>query len=189
MISSKKDLYDYLKVEEELYRSIGYKGAVHAFITQCEVGYIAKYMMYLRKDEYYSNVKSGLWGKLCNLYYRRLHNKLGVQLGICIPINTFGKGLLIYHSQGIIVHKDARCGEYCKLHGNVCIGNNGVETLKRNVPYLGNNIDIGANSSIIGVITLGDDIKIGAGAVVCNSCNQKGAVLVGVPAKNIIRED
>ena len=127
MIDTKQKLIECLEIEKKLYREIGYKGKAHAFFTQCEVGKIYEYIKCLRHDEFYSNIKkASAWIKIKKAYYRRKHNILGIKLGISIPINTFGKGLLIYHSQGIIVHRDSRNGDFCKLHGFNCIGNNGV---------------------------------------------------------------
>lgn len=187
MIDSKEKLVECLNIEEKLYKEIGYKGRLHTFITQCEVGKIFQYITYLRKDELYSNSKRTIINNALNLYYRRKHNRLGWLLGISIPCNTFGKGLLIYHSQGIIVHKDAKCGEYCRIHGNVCIGNSGAEKYLRNTPRIGNNVDIRIGSAIIGGVNLADQIKVAAGAVVCKSCEVPGTVLAGVPAKELKR--
>lgn len=187
MIDTKEKLNDYLSFEKGLYQKIGYKGKLHSFVTNCEVGMIYRYIHALRHDEYFSNTNGGLFHKIRHLYYRRTHNSLGIKLGISIPINTFEKGLLIYHSQGIIVHRDARIGENCKLHGLTCIGNNGSESDGRNTPIIGNNVDIGVGASIIGGIEIADDIKIAAGAVVCRSCHHEGVILAGVPAKEIIK--
>lgn len=182
MIDTREKLNECLEVEEKLYRTIGYKGRLHGLVTQCEIGKLYRFIEVLRKDEFYSNTGTGVLGKIKSLYYRRLHNKLGVQLGISIPVNTFGKGLLIYHSQGIIVHKDVRCGEFCKLHGMNCIGNSGNDKPGNNVPLLGDDIDIGVGASIIGPVVIADNAKIAAGAVVCKSCQIENAVLIGVPA-------
>lgn len=183
MIKTKDQLFEYIHAEEDECKKIGYKGAIHSYVTQCEIGKIHSFLVTLRKDEYYSNnIEKGFFYKALSLFYRRKHNKLGLKLGMSIPINTFGKGLIIYHSQGIIVHKNARIGENCKLHGLTCIGNNGGDN-DNCTPILGNNIDIGVGASIIGNVKLTDNIKIAAGAVVCNSCNKDGAVLKGVPAK------
>ena len=38
-----------------------------------------------------------------------------------IPINTFGKGLKIWHAERIIVNSDARVGEWCSLSSGVVI--------------------------------------------------------------------
>ena len=184
MIDSVEKLNECLQLEKKMCIDNGYKGKLHSWITSCEIGKIAQYLEVLRKDEYYTNIKSkSIFNKLKNIYYRRKHNKLGWKLGISIPVNTFGKGLMIYHSQGIIVHKDVRCGCFCKLHGLTCIGNKGVEEEGSTTPVLGDRIDIGVGAEIIGPIILADDIKIAAGAVVCRSCGSKGVILAGVPAK------
>ena len=54
----------------------------------------------------------------------------------------------------------------CQLHGDNCIGNNGI-TLA--APRIGNRVDIGVGAKIIGNIEIADDIVIGAGAVVNKS--------------------
>lgn len=189
MLKTKEELKECLKIEENLYRSIGYKGKLHSIITQCEVGKLFQLITYLRKDEYYSNDHGIVIYKLLNLYYRRKHNMLGWKLGVNIPCNTFGKGLLIYHSQGIIVHRNSRCGEYCKIHGNVCIGNNGTNREGQNTPVIGDYVDIGVGSSIIGGVVIGNYTKIAAGAVVCNSYETDGEVLAGIPAKPLKKEE
>lgn len=184
MIDSIEKLNECLQLEKQMCIDNGYKGKIHSWITSCEIGKIVQYLEALRKDEYYTNIKSkNIFNRLKKIYYRRKHNKLGWKLGISIPVNTFGKGLMIYHSQGIIVHKDVRCGCFCKLHGLTCIGNKGMETEGRTTPILGDRIDIGVGAKIIGPIILADDIKIAAGAVVCKSCKNKGVILAGVPAK------
>lgn len=182
MIDTREKLQDCLETEEHLYREIGYKGRFHGWLTQCEVAKLRTYIKYLRYDEFYSNISGGFLQKMKSLYYRRKHNHLGWQLGISIPCNTFGKGLLVYHSQGIIVHRDARCGEFCKIHGNLCIGNNGMETEERNTPHIGSFVDFGVGSAVVGKVVLADRIKIGAGAVVCKDCEIEGAILTGIPA-------
>lgn len=182
MINTKYQLKEILDFEEKIYRSLGYKGLIHSLISSCEVGYIYRYIRALRYDEYCTNNKS-FYCKLMHFYWRRKHNILGTKLGIAIPINTFDKGLRIYHSQGIIVHKNARIGKNCCLHGLNCIGNNGRELTTNNTPVIGDSCDIGVGASIIGPVKLGDDIKIAAGAVVCKSYKEGHCVLKGIPAK------
>ena len=185
MIDTKEKLRECLETEENLYRNIGYKGKMHAALTRCEVGRIFEYVVSLRKDEYYSNKeKKYIWDNIKAVYYRRKHNVIGIELGMSIPINTFGKGLLIYHSQGIIVHRNSRSGEYCRLHGLNCIGNNGSEGLS-GYPQIGNCLDLGVGAKIIGDVELGNNIKVGSNAVVCKSYPEDDITLIGVPAKPI----
>lgn len=184
MIRDQHDFQAWLETEIEQYRQIGYKGRLHAWLTQCEIGKIVLFQTTLRKDELYTNRNSkNPLHKLAAFYYRRKHNILGTQLGLRIPVNTFGKGLLIYHPQAIIVHADSRCGDFCKLHGCNCIGNSGSEAEDPNTPILGDRVDLGIGAKIIGGVRIADNTVIAAGAVVCKSCDIPGSVLAGIPAK------
>lgn len=187
MLDSKKKLKEYIEIEKNIYEKLGYKGKLHAILSQCEIGMIYAYIVSLRNDEFYTNKQNkSVLDKVKLVYYHRKHNKLGIKLGLSIPVNTFGKGLVVYHSQGIIVHRESRCGEYCKLHGMNCIGNNGSENKidTNSTPMIGNNVDIGIGASIIGLVKIADNVRVAAGAVVCKSCNDVGTVLKGVPAKS-----
>lgn len=183
MIDTKKKLKETIKYERELYKKIGYKGKIHAFFSSCEVGYIFRYVEALRMDEYYT-YHSNFLNRILAMYWRKRHNCLGIKLGISIPINTFEKGLKIYHSQGIIVHKDAKIGKNCCLHGMNCIGNNGTETIVNGVPIIGEDCDIGVGAVVIGNVKIGDNIKIAAGAVVCKSFKNDNCTLIGIPARS-----
>lgn len=142
---------------------------------------IAKYVYYLRKQEYYINTAKGnKWKGLLGILYERKKNKLGSRLGFEIGPNCFGKGLIIYHIGSIIVNPKARIGENCKLHGANCIGNNGMT---EGVPYIGNNVDIGYGAVIIGDVRIADNTIIGANAVVNKSVLSPGCTVAGVPAR------
>lgn len=182
MIENKKDLKRFLKIERMTYKKIGYVNIFKSILNQSEIGYIYRYVKLLRMDEYYSNTKKGLYGKLKKAIIRRKRNIIGLKLGINIPINTFDIGLTIYHANGIIVNSKVEIGKYCKLHGNNCIGNDG----KNNdlVPIIKDNVDIGVGAKIIGEVYIGNNTNIGANAVVLKGCYKDGAVLVGIPAVN-----
>ena len=53
---------------------------------------------------------------------------------------------------------------------------------------IGNNVDIGVGAKIIGPVEIGDNIRIGANAVVVDSFNESGVTIVGVPA-HIVNKD
>ena len=88
----------------------------------------------------------------------------------------------IWHYGSIIISGDAQIGENCTFHGQACIGNDGST---ESAPRIGSNVDIGVGAKIIGDITIADNVKIGAGAVVTRSCPEPGVTLVGVPARPI----
>ena len=146
-----------------------------SMITREDTYLIWKYVYFLRREEAAAN-------KLTEYYWRRRKNDLGAKLGIIIYAGCCGKGLRIWHYGSTIISGDAKLGENCTFHGQACIGNDGAGTA---APVIGNNVDIGVGAKIIGGITIADNVKIGAGAVVTRSCLEEGATLVGIPAKPI----
>ena len=137
-----------------------------------------QYKLFLRKEEYCLNNPSKI-NTIKRLYYIRRKNIIGNKLGVLIPPNTFGKGLMIMHHGSIIVNPNARIGDYCTLHGNNCIGKNlGSE----DAPIAGDCLRIGVGGKIIGGVELGNDVIVGANAVVTKSYPYS-CVLTGVPAR------
>lgn len=65
------------------------------------------------------------------------------------------------------------------MHGNNCIGNDGITD---ECPKIGNNVDIGYGSIIIGNITIADNVKIGANSLVNKDCLEENVILIGSPA-------
>ena len=108
-------------------------------------------------------------------------NKLNVWFGQCIIGRgaDFGQRLILIHSQGVVINGEVRGGDDIMIEHQVTIGAEG-----RQAPQLGNRIFIGAGAKILGAITIGDDVKIGANAVVTKDLPD-GATAVGVPAKVI----
>jgi len=86
-----------------------------------------------------------------------------------------------HHALGIVIHPKAKIGENCHINQHVTIGGrSGIDIL----PIIGNNVLIGASAIIIGDVEIGDNVKIGAGAIVVKSI-PKDRVVVGPYAKII----
>ncbi len=107
-------------------------------------------------------------------------------LGIELPCEAvIGSRLVIEHIGGIVVSGDAVLGDDCVLRNGVTIGlrNRG----RRGSPRIGNRVDIGAGAKLLGNIVIGDDVAIGANAVVL--CDvPSNSIAVGVPARVMERE-
>ena len=110
-----------------------------------------------------------------------LFNKLNVWFGQCIIGRgaEFGARFVLIHSQGVVINGAVRGGDDIMIEHQVTIGAEG-----RQAPQLGSRIFIGAGAKIIGAVTIGDDVKIGANAVVTKDLPD-GATAVGIPAKVI----
>lgn len=181
MVLNNNELDKWFKEDSVYFHSHTFKQQVKFYTVNDHLVMIKRFMKYLRKEEYYYN-KDGLRNKLAEIYFSRKKNTLGNKLGFYIQPNCLGLGTTIYHHGTIIINGDAKLGDYCKLHGNNCVGNDGF-SLK--APCIGNNVDIGFGAIIIGDIKIADNVKIGAGAVVTTSCLHEGATLVGIPAHEL----
>ena len=106
-------------------------------------------------------------------------NITDLRLGFEIPLNVFGKGLHIFHTGNIIINETSSVGEYCNIIGSTCLGSKDGG----NGPTIGNHCELGMNSVVIGNVKIGNNVYIGAGAVVTKSFEQNGVSLAGVPAK------
>jgi serine O-acetyltransferase len=143
---------------------------------------IWKFQRLLRKAEYYNNCKKSLISRLYLKYVLFRFYTVSVQLGFSIPINVFGPGLCIAHRGTIVINKNARIGENCRIHTCTNIGSNRDDT---SAPRIGNNVYIGPGAKIFGDVVITDNIAIGANSVVNKSFYEKGISIAGIPAKKI----
>lgn len=135
----------------------------------------------LRKTEYYNNCKKSLWWKPYNFYLRYRLIKAGAKLGFTIPRNVFGPGLSIAHVGTLIVNGGTRVGANCRIHNCVHIGTEAGHTMK--APSIGDNVFIGPGAVIVGDITIGDNVAIGANSYVNKSFAEPGVTVAGSPAR------
>jgi len=102
---------------------------------------------------------------------------------------TVGKGLSLYHGHALVINHGVIIGEYCVLRNSTTIGHKKLADGSFTAcPRIGNNVDIGANVCIIGDITIGDNVIIGAGAVVTKNI-PSDCVVVGNPARILEKKE
>lgn len=99
------------------------------------------------------------------------------------PSAKIGTGFFIDHGMGVVVGETAEIGDYVTLFQGVTLGGTGKERGKRH-PTLGNHVVVGAGAKILGGITIGDNVKIGANSVVLKNVAANSTV-IGVPARVI----
>ena len=137
----------------------------------------------LRRIEYWQNCRrSPVYRPLYYILYWRFR-RLSLRLGYTIPPNVFGPGLSIAHPGTLIVNDAARIGENCRIHPGVTIGTAAGE--EHAAPRIGTNAFIGPNAVILGPVEIGDDVAIGANAVVNRSFPEGGITIAGVPARKV----
>lgn len=101
------------------------------------------------------------------------------------PEARIGPGLYINHYGTIWINPRAVIGRFCNLHQGVTIGIGGVGE-GYGVPTLGDRVNIGPYAVILGRITIGHDVGIGANSLVVSDLPDN-AVAVGVPARIVSR--
>ena len=120
------------------------------------------------------NIRFGQWIKKQNfiikfflqpLYYLQFY-LIRTRWGIEIPCTTqIGKGFYIGHFGGIIISSAAIIGDNANISQQVTIGLSGQGD-KLGCPIIGDNVYIAPGAKIFGKISIGNNVKIGANAVV-----------------------
>lgn len=180
MINNKNTLREYLKYEKNLYFTGSILQTLRLCLMRSPNYLIWHFQKNLRLSEYHYNCGH----KFRYAYFKRRKNIEGMKLGIYINHNSIEKGLHIYHYGSIIIHENAKIGKNLALHGENCIGNKGI-SLPEKAPIIGDNCDIGIGAKILGDIKLGNNITIGANAVVTKSFPENNITLTGIPAKQL----
>ena len=102
------------------------------------------------------------------------------------PGARIGKGFFIDHGMGVVIGETTEIGDNVTLYQGVTLGGTGKEKGKRH-PTLGSNVTVGAGAKVLGPVFIGDNSKIGAGAVVLKDTPPNSTV-VGIPGKAVVRQ-
>ncbi len=110
-------------------------------------------------------------------------------LGLELPPRIVaGPGLAIFHAQGLVVHGATKIGARCTLRQGVTIGNKkNKHGMLSGCPVIGDDVDIGAGAVIIGDITIGNRVSIGACTVVTKNVPDD-TIVVGQGVRFIAKE-
>lgn len=183
MINSISQLKDFLAYEKDFYYSAyRLKPSYFRFTRQHQYA-IYRYVRLLRITEYLLNTgKGNPIKKMLFWFMERRRNNIGNKLGVCITQNVFDRGLFIDHIGAITVNPFARVGKNCHIHGSCCIGRGGHG---KGSPSIGNNANLGWGCVILGDVTIADNVRIGANAVVTKSITEHDTTWAGVPARKI----
>ena len=133
-----------------------------------------RFQLRLRRLEYLANCRP--WRIVSRAVLEVMNHRLAVRLGVTVPKNVFGPGLCLVHRGTVVVNPAVRVGANCRIHPSTSIGDyNGV-------PTLGDNVYIGPGAKLYGPITIGNNVAIGANAVV-NSSFPDNCTVGGIPAR------
>ena len=125
-------------------------------------------------------IRPGWLRKPFSLLYHVLFKWVQILTGIELPCEVeLGEGFVIDHFGGIIISGYAKFGANCRIRNGVVVGLKNVD--EPIAPVIGDNVDIGSGAKVLGAIRIGNNVRIGANAVVlCNVPDDHMAV--GVPA-------
>ena len=106
------------------------------------------------------------------------------------PKAKIGKNLFIDHGMGVVIGETAEIGNNVTIYHMATLGgispsidSNNQREVKRH-PTLRDNVVIGSGAQVLGPVTIGENSKIGANAVVTKDVPDN-AVMVGIRAKNV----
>lgn len=107
-----------------------------------------------------------------------------MRYNIDVPYSLGLDGVYLCHNGfGIVINPNAVIGKGTVIQNTVCIGE--IDESHKS-PIIGENVFIGCHACILGNVRIGNNVKIGAGAVVISDVLDNCTV-VGVPAKIIKR--
>ncbi|MBM7366760.1 serine O-acetyltransferase EpsC [Gordonia hydrophobica] len=96
------------------------------------------------------------------------------------PGAVIGRRMFIDHGMGVVIGETTEIGEDVVMFHGSTLGGVSMSKGKRH-PTVGDRVLIGAGAKVLGPITLGDDAKVGANAVVVHDV-PAGFVAVGTAA-------
>ncbi len=97
------------------------------------------------------------------------------------PGAKIGRRVFIDHGMGVVIGETAEIGDDVLMYQGVVLGGTSLEKKKRH-PTIGNNVVIGAGAIVLGAVNIAENARIGAGSVVISDV-PSGATVVGVPGR------
>ena len=137
-------------------------------------------MVVYRFGRWRYGVRPAFLRQLFSFVYRVLKVLSQILTGVDIPCETVvGRRFRIDHFGGIVISGDTIIGDDVIVRNGVTLGLR--RTGVAGAPVIGNRVDIGTGAKILGPVHIGDDVGIGANAVVLSDV-PSNSIAVGVPA-------
>ena len=106
------------------------------------------------------------------------------------PAAKIGKNFFVDHGMGVVIGETSEIGDNVTIYHMVTLGgispsiNSDNQRQVKRHPTLKDNVVIGSGAQVLGPISVGENAKVGANAVVTKDV-PANAVMVGIPAKNV----
>ncbi len=103
------------------------------------------------------------------------------------PGASIGRRFFIDHGACVVIGETAEIGDDVTLYHGVTLGGTTWNKGKRH-PTLGDGVVVGAGAKILGAITLGNQVRVGANSVVVGDVPASRTV-VGIPGRVVLRTE
>jgi len=147
-----------------------------------------KAIFFHRIAHFFSLARFDLVGRVISQFSRFL---TGIEIH---PKAKIGKNFFIDHGMGVVIGETSEIGDYVTIYHMVTLGgispsiNSDNQRQVKRHPTLKDNVVIGSGAQVLGPITVGENAKVGANAVVTKDV-PANAVMVGIPAKNTNKDE
>jgi serine O-acetyltransferase len=171
-------------IASDLYREAGEVGG-RAFLQHLWLGVGSKFMIWWRCAKFCR--ERGILFAAPGLLARFMVKRLSVKYGISIPLGVeIGPGFYIGHHGCIFVSPETVIGKNCNISQGVTIGvgNRG----RVGVPRIGDNVYLGPGAKLFGRITVGNNVAIGANAVVSRHV-KSNSIVFAAPTEVVATDD
>ena len=165
------------KFKRDYYRMTGVELNTSNFCKNWTRYHAVRFMYYYRRYQSFNNI-----------FDRLIIEKYKRKYGLEISVNsTIGDGLYLGHAYNITINGQVIIGKNANIHKGVTIGceNRGK---REGAPTIGNKVYIGVNSTIVGNISIGDNVMIAPNTFV-NFDVPSDSIVVGAKANIISKED
>jgi len=146
-----------------------------------------KAVLFHQIAHFFSAVKFDLIARVISQFSRFL---TGIEIH---PAAKIGKNFFIDHGMGVVIGETSEIGDNVTIYHMVTLGgispsiNSDNQRQVKRHPTLKDNVVIGSGAQVLGPLTVGENAKIGANAVVTKDV-PANAVMVGIPAKNVNKD-
>jgi serine O-acetyltransferase len=129
-------------------------------------------------------IAHALWSRGNTFLARALSQFVRFLTGVEIhPAADIGRRLFIDHGAGVVIGETAEIGDDVLMYHGVTLGGDSMRREKRH-PTLEDGVTVGANATLLGAISIGENASVGAGSVVVDDVPAEMTV-AGSPARPV----
>lgn len=147
-------------------------GGDATIIVKCNLSYQAVLLYRIANSLYYNNNKD-----LAMIISEFAKLKTGIEIH---PAAQIGDNFVIDHGLGTVIGETTRIGRNCYILQNVILGAKSITEHQEHDrhPKIGDNVEIGAFSKILGTIRIGNNVKISPNSTITKNIEDNSRIIV-----------